>query len=583
MWRCRPISPVASPERWLPLLAQLRQADRASLSDDLIAGAITAVLLIPQGMAYALLAGLPAQLGLYAAIVPPIIYALFGSSRVLAVGPVAVAALMVAEALSGFAAGAPDRWIMGAVILAAEVGLLLFLMGALRLGQLVNFISHPVLTGFTTGAALMIIVSQLPILLGVELPRGSVLQTLNGLWLALGQLHGLTLIFSLAALSALLLARRPLEQALGRLGLPPRAALMICRLAPLLILLVSGLLAVQLQAGAAGLQLLGPIPAGLPQPDWRILQAEGWLSLAGPATLIALVAYVESISVAKALAARKRHKIDPNQELRALGLANLGAACVGTLPVAGGFSRSIVNFDAGARSQLSALITAALVALVSLFLTAWFAHLPSTILAAIIVVAVCQLVDFGSLWRHFRYDRADGISQAATLLGVLLLGIEPGLILGIALSLGLYLWRTSQPHIAVIGRVPQTEHFRNVCRHQVETLAHAQFVRVDENLYFANAGRVQQFVAEQLAEHSSLSDLVLVMSAVSYVDASGLELLEQLAEDLRRAGVRLHLAEVKGPVMDRFRASPALLDKLELHLSTEQAFERLQQSAAPRP
>ncbi len=564
----------------IPLIEHIRSAGKGALSDDLIAGAITAILLIPQGMAYALLAGLPAELGLYASIVPPAIYAVFGTSRSLAVGPVAVAALMVAAALSQYAADDPQRWLSGAMILAFEVGALLFLMGVFRLGVLVNFISHPVLSGFTTGAALLIVLSQIPILLGLSLSRGSAHDTLLALWQNIGALHLVTVVFSIVAIVALLLARTPLARALQAVGLSARAALLLTRMAPLAIVAVSTAIAATWEGADQGLKIVGAIPAGLPLPDLGFFAAEGWAELAGPAVLIALVGYVESISVAKALAARRRQKIDPDQELRALGLANFGAAFAGTMPVAGGFSRSVVNFDAGAQTQRAALVTSALVALVAVFFTHWFFHLPKAVLAAIIVVAVWQLVDFRSIVRHLRYDRADGASQVATLFGVLIFGIEPGLVMGIGLSLVLYLWRTSQPHIAVIGRVPGTEHFRNVQRHEVQTLSSAVFIRPDENLYFANVAVVQKFIADQVAERSEVSDVVLVMSAVSYIDASGLEMLEHLTQDFSRAGIRLHLAEVKGPVMDRLKAAPDVLEHLPVHLSTEGVFEALQPQAA---
>lgn len=563
----------------IPLIAHVRRSAPGALNDDLIAGAITAILLIPQGMAYALLAGLPAEMGLYASIVPPALYAVFGTSRSLAVGPVAVAALMVAAALSEYAGDEPARWMTGAMILAFEVGALLFLMGVLRLGVLVNFISHPVLSGFTTGAALLIVLSQMPILLGLALSRGSAYDTVAGVWHKLGDVHGMTMAFSVLAMLALLLARAPLSRALRRLGVAPRAALLLTRMAPLAIVALGTLGAARMHGADHGLSIVGAIPSGLPLPDLGFFLTNGWLELAGPAVLIALVGYVESISVAKALAARRRQKIDPDQELRALGLANFGAAFAGAMPVAGGFSRSVVNFDAGAQTQRAALVTSALVALVAVFFTHWFFHLPKAVLAAIIVVAVWQLVDFRSIRRHLRYDRADGASQVATLVGVLVFGIEPGLLIGIGLSLVLYLWRTSQPHIAVIGRVPGTEHFRNVQRHEVQTLPTAVFIRPDENLYFANVAVVQKFIADQVAEQGDITDVVLVMSAVSYIDASGLEMLEHLVQDFARAGIRLHMAEVKGPVMDRLKAAPEVLEHLPVHLSTEGVFEALQASS----
>lgn len=559
----------------LPLFVQIQQAGVGAWREDVLAGVITAILLIPQGMAYALLAGLPAELGLYAAIVPPVLYALFGSSRSLAVGPAAVPALMVAAALADYAAGQPEKWISGSVILAFEAGVLLFVMGLLRMGRLVNFISHPVLSGFTTGAALLIILSQIPGLAGLALEPGGAQQTVLQLWQQRASLDSLTMIFSAAAVATLLLSRKPLVWLLTRLGVMHKTASLISRMAPLLVVLLSIVWAASSDAASAGLAILGPVPAALPWPSLALFATGGWLQLAGPASLIALVAYVESVSVAKVLAARRRQKLDPDQELRALGLANIASAWVGSMPVAGSFSRSVVNLDAGSQTQRSALVASVLVAVVAMFFTQWFFHLPTAVLAAIIVTAVWQLVDFASIRQHLAYDWADGFSQLITLGGVLLLGIEPGLVLGIGLSLVLYLWRTSQPHIAVLGRLPDTEHFRNIQRHEAETLPHVLMLRPDENLYFANVAVVQKFIADQVAERAEVSDVVVVMSAVNYVDASGLDMLEQLAQDFSRAGIQLHLAEVKGPVMDRLKTVPRVLQQLPVHLTSETVFESL--------
>lgn len=560
--------------RLLPLFADLRAADRGGWADDVIAGGIAAVLLVPQSMAYALLAGLPPEMGLYASIVPPLAYALLGTSRVLAVGPVAVLALMVASALTDYSGGDRQLWLSGAVILAAEGGMLLLLLGVLRLGVLVNFISHPVLAGFTGGAAVLIIISQLKHLTALDLGRADLLETLRTLLSRFHEVHGITVAFSVTALVLLLAGRGPLAHVLQRLGMTDRQATLASRTVPLLVIILATLAAALLDAD--GLAVVGSVPAGLPMPSFDFLATPGWRELLPSAMLIALVGYVESVSVAKVLAARRRQKVDANRELIGLGASNLAAAFAGTLPVAGGFSRSVVNFDLGAHTQLAGLISAGLIGVVALFFTDWLYYLPDAVLSAIIVVGVAQLIDLNGARRVWAYDHGDGAALAVTFLAVLGLGIEFGLLIGIGLSLALYLWRTGHPHIAVVGRIPGTEHFRNVRRHAVKTNPRVLAVRIDESIYFANAGQIEDFITRQLAGAPLTRELLLVMSAVNAIDASGLEMLERLEEALRDAGITLHLAEIKGPVQDRLSQTRlARRTTGRIHLTAARAFEHL--------
>ena len=568
--------------RRLPLLEQLRAAGPGAWPRDILAGAITAILLVPQAMAYAQLAGLPPQVGLYAAIVPPIAYALFSSSRTLSVGPVAVTALMVANALEQHAAGG-GQWMTGALILAAESGLFLLLMGGLRLGALVGFISHPVLSGFTSGAALLIIISQLRHIAGLDVASEEASAMVWSMVLQAGETHPPTLVFGLASVTLLLAGRKPLVRLLGSRGVARGTAEVLSRTVPLAVIVVMTVVTVVLHADTAhGLAVVGHIPAGLPMPRLDFLWSTGWVELAPSAALIALIGYVESISVAKVLAARRRQKIGANQELMALGASNLAAAVAGAMPVAGSFSRSMINFDSGSRTQFAGIVTAVLVGLVALLFTGWFHSLPQAVLAAIIVVAVAQLIDLEGARRIWRYDRADGLALAATFVAVLTLGIETGLVIGIGLSLALYLWWTSQPHMAVVGRVPGTEHFRNVKRHAVETDPRVLAIRIDENLYFANAAQVEDYIARHLAAAPEARCLLLVMTAVNYIDASGLEMLEHLEEDLHHAGVTLYLSEVKGPVQDRLKGTQLyarIADRI--HLTTDRAVRSLTQESKP--
>lgn len=566
-------------QRQLPLVGDLLRTRGQALPQDLLAGTITAILLIPQALAYALLAGLPPQVGLYASVLPPIVYAFFGSSRTLAVGPVAVAAVMVSSALSVYAGDDSARYLSGALILSASTGAILLLLAVLRLGWLTNFISHPVLSGFTTGAAIYIIGTQLAPLTGIAVPReAGFLQTLQHLALNLSALKWPTLLFGAITVLALLLARKPLSAALQKLGVKQEVAGIVGRTAPLALVIVSTLICALMNLHeTAGVAVVGEIPRGLPGFDLGFLREPGWIALLPAAGMIALIGYVESISVAKALAFRRREKIDPDRELLALGLTNLAGACVGAMPVAGGFARSMVNFEAGARTQAAAIVTAIWVGLGALFFTGLLNDLPKAVLAAIIVVAVYQLIDFSSLRRAWVYDHGDGFAQGATIAGVLLLGVELGLLVGVALAAALFLYRTSRPHIAVVGRVPGTEHYRNIHRHQVETWPGLLLVRVDENLYFANTPQVEAELMHQVLDHDQVRHVVLILSGVGHIDASSLEMLESFAHSLEQSGIELHLAEVKGPVMDRLQGTHFLrrLGLQRVHLSAEEAVRKL--------
>jgi sulfate permease, SulP family len=534
------------------------------IGQDLIAGSITALVLLPQAVAFAQLAGLPTQFGLAASMLPPIVYALLGSSRVLAVGPVSVAALMVASALAGLPEA--DRP-AAALTLALEVGLILLACGFLRLGMLVNFVSQPVLSGFTTGAALMIIVSQLPSLLG--------LATLGGPTPASGPL-----LFGALLLTAMV-AVKPGSALLARhLGGPPLLHQMLPRLAPIVIagiatawLLVRGL------GPEAGYRVVGPIAQVLPLPTLAAFRAETWASLLPSAALIALIGYVESVAIAKSMATASGERIDADRELLALGSANVVGGFTGAMPVAGGFSRTVVNAAAGARSQLASVVTALWLCVAGAGFANLLSHVPKAALAAIIITAVVPLLHFGSLLTLWRYDYRDGAAAGATLLGTMLLGVDSGVALGIVLTILLAVWRSSRPHIAVIGRLPGSQVFRNVERHAVQTWPHLLLVRPDESLTFANTDYVRGFIDAALGKHSTVRSVVLVCSAVNHIDASAVEGLQSLAGDLERRGVRLVLTEVKGPVMDRLARSPELQRAhIEFIADLSETIERL---AAP--
>ena len=544
--------------RWLPISHWLRRYTREDFGGDLVAGILTAILLVPQGMAFALLAGLPPQVGLYASILPPIVYAALGTSRALAVGPVSVAAIMVAYALQDLPPGSDPA--AAALMLAALAAGILLLMGLLRLGVLATLLSHPVLSGFTSAAAVIIIASQLPSLTGVPLPGATSFADFPAALLdAIARTSLATAALGIGAIVLLLAARTPLERFLVKLGMQGPRVVLVSRASPLAVVLLSTL-AVSAWSlhQRSGVAVVGAIPAGLPELGFDSLPWNIAPALLPAALLIGLVSYVESLSIAKSLANRNRQRIDANQELIALGGANFAAAVSGGMPVAGGFSRTMVNYNAGARTQLASLVTAALVGLVAAF----FAHLLSTVpkaaLAAIIVVAVVKLIDLRGALAVWRYDRLDGGVLAITAAAVLIIGIEIGLAIGIAASLGSLVLRMSRPHIAVLGRIAGSEHFRNVRRHRVETWPQLLFMRVDENMTFTNAGRIESAIVSEIAAHPPVIHVILVMSSVSVIDSTAVESMERLAQSLRPSGVSLHLSDVKGPVMDRLRHSNLL-------------------------
>jgi len=540
-------------ERWVPLIGWLKTYHRGLLTRDVLAAVIVTLMLVPQALAYAMLAGLPPEMGLYASMLPLVLYAIFGTSASLAVGPVAVAALMTASALSSFAAPGSPEYIGAALVLAALSGLILIAMGVLRLGFLVNFLSHPVISGFVTASGILIAISQLKHIFGVEAPGHNVVELLRALLGQWQQVNIITLLIGLGVWAYLWVCRKRLNGWLTKLGMPASWAGLMVKAAPISAVVVTTLLAWGFQLEQRGVDVVGFVPSGLPAITLPSLDQSVWLGLLPAALLISLVGFVESVSVAQTLAAKRRQRIDPNQELIALGMANLGAGVSGGSPVSGGFSRSVVNFEAGAATPLAGAFTALGIVLATLLLTDLLAFLPTATLAATIIVAVGTLIDLPAVKRTWQYSRSDGVAMVATLLLTLLHSVEVGIISGVVLSLGLHLYRTSQPHSAVVGRVPGTEHFRNVKRHQVETDEHVAMLRIDESLYFANARYLEDTVMELAARSPSLKHIVLTCQAVNVIDASALESLEAINGRLKDAGATLHLAEVKGPVMDRLK------------------------------
>ncbi|MEQ1495214.1 MAG: sulfate permease [Novosphingobium sp.] len=562
--------------RYLPILEWGRGYNRTVLTNDLVAAAIVTIMLIPQSLAYAMLAGLPPEIGLYASILPIIAYALFGTSRSLAVGPVAVISLMTLTAASAIAPPGSAEFIAAALVLAFISGALLILMGMLRLGFLANLLSHPVVSGFITASGLIIATSQLKSILGIKASGEAMPELLHSLFANLRHTNLPTVIIGITATAFLFWVRKGLKPLLIKLGLKPRVADLTAKAGPIAAVAISTLAVVMFDLEAAGVKVVGKIPQSLPPFTVPLFDPALWQRLAVPALLLSVIGFVESVSVAQTLAAKKRQRIDPNQELIGLGAANVAASFTGGYPVTGGFARSVVNFDAGAETPAAGAFTAAGIAIAALFLTPFLASLPIATLAATIIVAVLSLVDLGTLKHVWRYSKPDFAAMAATILVTLLAGVEPGVIAGVGLSLALFLWRASRPHAAIVGRVPETEHFRNVKRHKVFTDPRILTIRIDESLTYLNARWLEEFVLEQVAEHPQLRHLILMCSAVNGIDASALESVEAINHRLADGGVKLHLSEVKGPVMDALERSHLLHDLTgKVWLSQNAAFGAL--------
>ena len=562
--------------RYIPILDWGRRYDRAALSNDLIAAVIVTIMLIPQSLAYALLAGLPPEAGIYASIAPIILYAIFGTSRALAVGPVAVVSLLTASAVGQVAQQGTAGYAVAAITLAFLSGGILVMLGMFRLGFLANFLSHPVIAGFITASGILIATSQLKHILGVSAHGHTLPQMLGSILAHLDQISWITLSLGVLATSFLFWVRKNLKPTLRRAGVGPVMADVLTKAGPVAAVVATTLAVWVFELEGRGVKIVGEVPQSLPPLTMPGLSPDLLSALLVPAILISIIGFVESISVAQTLAAKKRQRVDPDQELVGLGAANLGAAFTGGFPVTGGFSRSVVNFDAGAETPAAGAFTAVGLALAAVFLTPLVYFLPKATLAATIIVAVLSLVDLSILKKTWGYSRADFTAVAATIVLTLSMGVEVGVASGVAISILLHLYKTSRPHVAELGLVPGTHHFRNILRHKVETDPTLVTLRVDESLYFVNARFLEDLIQSRVTEGCEIRNVVLMFSAVNEVDYSALESLEAINQRLGDMSIGLHLSEVKGPVMDRLKTSH-FLDDLngQVFLSQYDAWQRL--------
>jgi SulP family sulfate permease len=562
--------------QYLPILTWGKTYNRASFTNDLTAAVIVTIMLIPQSLAYAMLAGLPPQMGLYASILPITLYAVFGTSRSLAVGPVAVVSLLTAASISRIAAPGSEDYIFAAIALAFLSGAFLVAMGVFRLGFMANFLSHPVITGFITASGLIIAASQLKAIFGIQAEGHNLLQLAESLWAYRQDVNWITTLIGGLTTAFLFWVRKGLLPLLVMLGLAEPVAKIMAKTGPVAAIIATTAVVWLLDLKSLGVNIVGAVPQGLPPLTLPKFSLDLWSSLLTSAILISVIGFVESISVAQTLAAKKRQRIDPDQELIGLGAANIGASLTSGFPVTGGFSRSVVNYDAGAETPAAGAYTAVGLIFASLFLTPLIFFLPKATLAATIIVAVLSLVDFKILGKAWRYSKADFTAVSATMAVTLAVGVETGVITGVLVSILIHLYKSSRPHIATVGQVPKSEHYRNVLRYDVLTQPHILTIRVDESLYFANARYLEDHLFARATHQPQLRHVVLMCSAVNDIDMSALDSLEAVNTRLEDMGVSFHLSEVKGPVMDRLTGTEFLVQLTgKIFLSQKQAMDHL--------
>ena len=562
--------------QYLPILTWGKTYNRASFTNDLTAAVIVTIMLIPQSLAYAMLAGLPPQMGLYSSILPITLYAVFGTSRSLAVGPVAVVSLLTAASISRIAAPGSEDYIFAAIALAFLSGAFLVAMGVFRLGFMANFLSHPVITGFITASGLIIAASQLKAIFGIQAEGHNLLQLAESLWAYRQDVNWITTLIGGLTTAFLFWVRKGLLPLLVMLGLAEPVAKIMAKTGPVAAIIATTAVVWLLDLKSLGVNIVGAVPQGLPPLTLPKFSLDLWSSLLTSAILISVIGFVESISVAQTLAAKKRQRIDPDQELIGLGAANIGASLTSGFPVTGGFSRSVVNYDAGAETPAAGAYTAVGLIFASLFLTPLIFFLPKATLAATIIVAVLSLVDFKILGKAWRYSKADFTAVSATMAVTLAVGVETGVITGVLVSILIHLYNSSRPHIATVGQVPKSEHYRNVLRYDVLTQPHILTIRVDESLYFANARYLEDHLFARATHQPQLRHVVLMCSAVNDIDMSALDSLEAVNTRLEDMGVSFHLSEVKGPVMDRLTGTEFLAQLTgKIFLSQKQAMDHL--------
>lgn len=539
--------------RYLPFLSWMLHYQRADLPGDLIAGLTVATMLVPQSMAYALLAGLPPHVGLYASILPVLVYGFLGSTRMLTLGPTAITSVMILGTISPIVGDDPAVYFTLSLTLALCLGIVFILMGIFRLGFIVNLLSQPVLAGYINAAALIIIFSQIQNITGIQIERSS--QTLDLLIRPLqriAEINGVTVAMGIGCIGLLLFFKGPLEMWLKRRSLNEMLVFIITRSGPLVVVLVSTVIVYALRLDEThNVRIIGDIPKGFPALGLMNFDFSQLDVIAPGAVAIAFVGFMEGISTAKSFMSRRKEAVEPNQELLAMGVANLASVISGGLAVTTSISRSAVNYAAGARTGLSSVIAAVMVALVVTFFTPLFYYLPQAALAAIIVMAVANLLDPQSVFHFRRYSKGEPIPFLVTFSGAFFFGIEVGIAGGIAVSAAIHLYRTSRPPIIRLERVWNTEDYKDALRYDTQHIPEVLIMRVDESLYFANVQYLERFLRNNLARRPQVEYLILVCNAINTMDASAILILIDLIEELKEAGIEVYLAELKDRVRER--------------------------------
>jgi SulP family sulfate permease len=560
----------------LPAWLQHKQWQQ-HLQQDLIAGLVVGIVVIPQSLGYALLAGLPPVYGLYAAIVPVLVYALIGASNTQAVGPVAITSIMTAQALLPFAQSQTSTYIALAAFMALLVGVILLFAALLKLGWIMQFISRGVMAAFITGAALLIMTGQVKYILGLSVQGDTLPSLLWAFWQQQTLINSYALLLGSSAVVVLWLNRRYSIGILKKIKLSTDSASLMTKVIPIVVLIIASYAVYQGQLINHQLAVVGAIPAGLPSfdvPQWPAWQQ--WQALFSSALLIALIAFISSASVAKSMALQRQESFDANKELLGLGLANISAAFFKGLPITGGFSRTAVNVEAGAKTPLAGVFSALVMALVLLVASDWFYYLPLAVLGAGVIVAVSNLLDIKTLKMAWHSDKTEAGAYLVTLLGVLVFGLQLGLLFGLFFSIAALIWRSHQPHLAVVGQVGESEHFRNIQRHQVITWPNLLLMRIDENLFFGNSDSIANRVWHEVNQQKTVTDVVLIFSAVNHVDLSSQWMLQSLERELMARGIKLHFAEIKGFVMDDLANTPLIKQwRGYIFDTTEQAANQL--------
>lgn len=563
----------------LPLLQWLKDYDRTTFSKDFIAGIIITVVLVPQSMAYALLAGVPAKYGLYCAIIPTLLYSLLGSSRHISVAPAALISLMVASSVGGLQPDTSEQYLYYTTVTSFLAGLFLIIMRLLHFGHITRFISIPVISGFTSASAIIIACSQIKYLIGADIPAGSsFIETILHLLNALPNTNLIALLIGCICCLALWFFKKPWDQLIKSFGLRAWLEMVISKSGPLLVVFIAALVVGLLQLDQnQNIAIVGTIPKGFPELQWPPFDIVIFKQLLLPSFFIALMCFLTSIAAGNNLAAKRKERLQPNQELLALGVANLGAAFCSTFPLAASLSRSAVSYNAGSETSIASMISAIGVLLTLFWLTPLFYFLPLVTLGAIVIMSVVSMIEIKQIFYYWKINHSDAISLSITFFVVLIFGIEVGIGVGIVCSILLVLKSMSSPHIAIVGRVDNTEHFRNIKRHKVSTNDEVLILRIDESLYFANVDYVESYILNALEQKKNPKHVILIFCSVSFIDCSAIDMLDSLIRKLRQNNITLNLAEVKGPVMDQIENTELVntISPGKIFLTTDQAVRNL--------